>query len=80
MLVVFEAIGVPGIIDGVLRDAPHSTRLVVVGVCMEHDRINPFFGHFWDSNLHTLVLNPVWKEHFAHSPGLDKNPGTADWR
>ena len=43
-LVCFEAIGVPGIIDGVLRDAPHSTRLVVVGVCMETDRINPFFG------------------------------------
>ena len=43
-LVVFEAIGVPGIIDGVLKDAPHSTRLVVVGVCMEADRINPFFG------------------------------------
>jgi len=33
-LVCFEAIGVPGIIDSVLRDAPHSTRLVVVGVCM----------------------------------------------
>ena len=43
-LVCFEAIGVPGIIDGVLKDAPHSTRLVVVGVCMETDRINPFFG------------------------------------
>jgi threonine dehydrogenase-like Zn-dependent dehydrogenase len=43
-LVCFEAVGVPGIIDGVLRDAPHSTRLVVVGVCMEADRINPFFG------------------------------------
>jgi threonine dehydrogenase-like Zn-dependent dehydrogenase len=43
-LVCFEAIGVPGIIDSVLRDAPHSTRLVVVGVCMETDRINPFFG------------------------------------
>jgi threonine dehydrogenase-like Zn-dependent dehydrogenase len=43
-LVCFEAIGVPGIIDSVLKDAPHSTRLVVVGVCMETDRINPFFG------------------------------------
>jgi threonine dehydrogenase-like Zn-dependent dehydrogenase len=42
--VVFEAIGVPGIIDGVLKDSPHGTRLVVVGVCMEHDRINPFYG------------------------------------
>ena len=43
-LVCFEAIGGPGIIDGVLRDAPHSTRLVVVGVCMEPDSITPFFG------------------------------------
>jgi threonine dehydrogenase-like Zn-dependent dehydrogenase len=43
-LVVFEAIGVPGIINDVLKDAPHSTRLVVVGVCMETDHINPFFG------------------------------------
>jgi threonine dehydrogenase-like Zn-dependent dehydrogenase len=43
-LVVFEAIGVPGIINSVLRDAPMGTRLLVVGVCMEHDTINPFFG------------------------------------
>jgi len=43
-LVAFEAIGVPGIIDSVLRDAPVGTRLLVVGVCMEHDTINPFFG------------------------------------
>jgi threonine dehydrogenase-like Zn-dependent dehydrogenase len=50
-LVVFEAIGVPGIIDGVLRDSPHGTRLVVVGVCMEHDRINPFFGISKEINI-----------------------------
>jgi threonine dehydrogenase-like Zn-dependent dehydrogenase len=43
-LVVFEAIGVPGIIDGALRDAPMRTRIVVVGVCMERDTITPFFG------------------------------------
>src|SRR3546814_16821039 len=43
-LVAFEAIGVPGIINSVLKDAPHSTRLVVVGVCMGDDTINPFFG------------------------------------
>jgi threonine dehydrogenase-like Zn-dependent dehydrogenase len=50
-LVVFEAIGVPGIIDSVLREAPHSTRLVVVGVCMEHDGINPFFGISKELNI-----------------------------
>jgi threonine dehydrogenase-like Zn-dependent dehydrogenase len=43
-LVVFEAIGVPGIINDILRRAPHRTRTVVVGVCMEPDSITPFFG------------------------------------
>jgi threonine dehydrogenase-like Zn-dependent dehydrogenase len=43
-LVVFEAIGVPGIIDDALKAAPPRTRIVVVGVCMERDTITPFFG------------------------------------
>ncbi len=43
-LVVFEAIGVPGIIDSVLQVAPPRTRVTVVGVCMERDTITPFFG------------------------------------
>lgn len=43
-LVVFEAIGVPGIINDVMREAPPQTRVVVVGVCMEHDTIVPFYG------------------------------------
>jgi threonine dehydrogenase-like Zn-dependent dehydrogenase len=43
-LVVFEAIGVPGIIDDVLRRAPVRSRVVVVGVCMEDDTVTPFFG------------------------------------
>jgi threonine dehydrogenase-like Zn-dependent dehydrogenase len=43
-LVVFEAIGVPGILDDVLRQAPLGTRIVVVGVCMQPDTINPMYG------------------------------------
>ena len=43
-LVLFEAVGVPGMIDAVMRDAPRDSRLLVVGVCMEPDRITPFFG------------------------------------
>ena len=43
-MVVFEAIGVPGIIDEAFRAAPPQTRIVVVGVCMERDAITPFFG------------------------------------
>jgi threonine dehydrogenase-like Zn-dependent dehydrogenase len=43
-VVVFEAIGVPGIIDDALRRAPVGARIVVVGVCMQADTIHPGFG------------------------------------
>lgn len=49
--VVFEAIGVPGILDDILRCAPAQSRVVVVGVCMEHDTINPFFGISKELNI-----------------------------
>jgi threonine dehydrogenase-like Zn-dependent dehydrogenase len=42
--VVFEAVGVPGIIDDVMRRARHGTRLIVVGVCMQPDTVHPFFA------------------------------------
>jgi 2-desacetyl-2-hydroxyethyl bacteriochlorophyllide A dehydrogenase len=42
--VVFDAVGVPGIIDDVLRRARAGTRLVVVGVCMQADTVHPFFA------------------------------------
>jgi threonine dehydrogenase-like Zn-dependent dehydrogenase len=54
-LVVFEAIGAPGIIDGALRDAPAGSRLVVVGVCMETDRINPLFGIAKELNVQFVL-------------------------
>jgi len=41
---VFEAIGVPGIINEILRVAPTQSRVVVVGVCMEQDTFVPYFG------------------------------------
>jgi threonine dehydrogenase-like Zn-dependent dehydrogenase len=43
-LVAFEAVGVAGMIDEVMRAAPAGTRIVVVGVCMQRDAITPFFG------------------------------------
>jgi 2-desacetyl-2-hydroxyethyl bacteriochlorophyllide A dehydrogenase len=42
--VVFEAVGVPGIIDDILRRARRGTRLIVAGVCMQPDAMHPFFG------------------------------------
>jgi threonine dehydrogenase-like Zn-dependent dehydrogenase len=49
--VVFEAIGVPGIINDILKMAPTGARVVVVGVCMENDTINPFFGISKELNI-----------------------------
>ncbi|CPR10963.1 dehydrogenase [Mycobacterium bohemicum DSM 44277] len=39
--IVFECVGVPGIIDGIIASAPLYSRIVVVGVCMGSDRIRP---------------------------------------
>ena len=49
--VVFEAVGVPGIINDVLRRAPTGSRLVVAGVCMEPDTVLPFFATAKEINV-----------------------------
>jgi threonine dehydrogenase-like Zn-dependent dehydrogenase len=43
-VVVFECVGVPGVIDQIMASAPRDTRIVVVGVCMEPDTIHPLRG------------------------------------
>src|SRR4051794_12993490 len=35
--VVFECVGLPGMLDGVIASAPLYSRVIVVGVCMEPD-------------------------------------------
>jgi hypothetical protein len=42
--VVFEAVGTPGILSDVFRRAPVGVRVVVAGVCMETDAIQPYFA------------------------------------
>jgi threonine dehydrogenase-like Zn-dependent dehydrogenase len=42
--VVFECVGVPGVLDQLMGAAPKGTRIVVVGVCMEPDTIHPMLG------------------------------------
>jgi threonine dehydrogenase-like Zn-dependent dehydrogenase len=39
--VIFECVGVPGMIDGVIGAAPLNSRVVVVGVCMGEDTLRP---------------------------------------
>ena len=43
-LVIYEAVGVPGMLDSAMRDAPRAARILVVGVCMETDSIWPMVG------------------------------------
>jgi threonine dehydrogenase-like Zn-dependent dehydrogenase len=54
-VVVFEAIGVPGILDDALRQAPVRARIVVVGVCMEPDAITPYFGIGKELSIHFVL-------------------------
>jgi len=63
--VVFEAVGVPGIIDDVLRRARPGTRLVVAGVCMQPDTVHPFFAIAKEINVQfVLAYSP---EEFGES-------------
>ena len=39
--VIFECVGVPGMIEQVLEGAPRRSTVVVVGVCMERDSFEP---------------------------------------
>jgi threonine dehydrogenase-like Zn-dependent dehydrogenase len=39
--VIFECVGVPGILDQIIAGAPLMSRVVVVGVCMEPDTLRP---------------------------------------
>jgi threonine dehydrogenase-like Zn-dependent dehydrogenase len=42
--VIFEAVGVPGMLQSLIADAPPHSRIVVAGVCMHTDTIEPFMA------------------------------------
>lgn len=42
--IIFECVGVPGILQTILDGAPLMSRVVVVGVCMQADKIEPAMG------------------------------------
>jgi len=42
--VIFECVGVPGVIDQIMAAASRGARVVIVGVCMEPDTIHPLRG------------------------------------
>lgn len=42
--VLFECVGIPGVMQAMFEGAPAGARIVIVGVCMETDAFEPFFG------------------------------------
>lgn len=42
--VIFECVGVPGMLMNVMNEAPRSSRIVVAGVCQQPDTIMPLMG------------------------------------
>lgn len=53
--VIFECVGVPGIIDGIIASAPLFSRVVVVGVCMGSDHIRPAMAINKEINLRFVL-------------------------
>jgi len=53
--VVFECVGVPGVLDQLMAAAPRGSRIVVVGVCMEPDTIYPMLGISKELNLQFVL-------------------------
>jgi threonine dehydrogenase-like Zn-dependent dehydrogenase len=53
--VIFECVGVPGLIGQLIFDAPPGARIVVAGVCMEDDRIQPMVGIYKEINLQFVL-------------------------
>ena len=42
--VIFECVGVPGVLDNIMENAAHGARIIVVGVCMQNDHFHPVYG------------------------------------
>jgi threonine dehydrogenase-like Zn-dependent dehydrogenase len=51
-LVLFEAVGVPGMLDQAVFDAPPRSRIVVAGVCMQPDTFRPLLAIIKELDLH----------------------------
>lgn len=59
-LVIYEAVGVKGMIDQAMDAAPPQSRILVVGVCMEFDTIWPMRGIAKELNVQfALGYTPV---------------------
>ncbi|HEY7844540.1 MAG TPA: zinc-binding dehydrogenase [Bradyrhizobium sp.] len=52
---IFECVGVPGLLQQVFEGAPRDARIVMVGVCMETDRSEPMLGILKELNVQYVL-------------------------
>ena len=52
---IFECVGVPGLLQQVFEGAPRDARIVVVGVCMETDQSEPMLGIMKELNVQYVL-------------------------
>lgn len=52
---VFECVGVPGVINTIMSETQAGGRIVVVGVCMEEDRFRPMAGINKELNIQFVL-------------------------
>ncbi len=53
--VIFECVGVPGIVQQIIDGAPMMSRVIVVGVCMQVDRFEPALAIMKEIDLRFVV-------------------------
>ncbi|QQO13097.1 zinc-binding dehydrogenase [Bradyrhizobium diazoefficiens] len=53
--IIFECVGVPGLLQQVFEGAPRDARIVVVGVCMESDGYEPMLGIVKELNVQYVL-------------------------
>jgi threonine dehydrogenase-like Zn-dependent dehydrogenase len=62
---IFECVGAPGVIQSLAEAAPPGARIVVAGVCMETDRIEPL--HFISKEIELRFVLAYSRDEFARS-------------
>ena len=92
--VIFECVGVPGMIDEIFLNAPQRARIVVVGVCLQMDRSRPLIAVNKELNVQYVLGYTVREFHetlhhiadgrldvgpiVTHTVGLDGVAGAFD--
>jgi (R,R)-butanediol dehydrogenase/meso-butanediol dehydrogenase/diacetyl reductase len=53
--IIFECVGVPGLIEQTMMEAPRGGKIVVAGVCQQPDTIMPLMGIMKELNLQFVL-------------------------